>query len=226
MPAALYPPNTKLIQASKRNPSAAPVEEIAEYLLCGTCEGLFNRNGESYALRWIAPKIVKSKEREIPLLTLIDAATPFHTFDDVGHFRSADLNLDMDQFAYFAVSVVWRASARVWRLTGGRPSERIDLSGYATALRQYLLGRSLLPQTVAVTATVCTDRFSRERWFTPTESRDYGCRSFPLLTFGVGFRTWIGHNIPGKIRDACCIRSADRPILRTHCDDQTARVMD
>jgi hypothetical protein len=85
-------------------------EEAKAYLLCAECEGRFNNNGESEVLRWIAPKAT----RDFPILDLLRKSSPWVHDNVHARFSGRDIGLDTDAFAYFALSIVWRAAAARW----------------------------------------------------------------------------------------------------------------
>jgi hypothetical protein len=132
--------------------------------------------------------------------------------------------LKADAFAYFALSIVWRAAVHEWALPDGSRTAPLDLGPKQESIRLYLLERAGFPDAI-VTVTVCTDSFSRQHWVTPMVSLDPPCRSFPFIALGVVFRVWVGPGIPRRLRELCCRTEPQHPILSTFCDDQTARVL-
>jgi hypothetical protein len=137
----------------------------------------------------------------------------------------AALGLGSEAFAHFAISIVWRASVHRWLLPDGTTTSGLDLGDFAESVRRYLVGTAPLPDS-HVTVAVCTDRFSREHWVAPMLSLDHGCHSFPFITLGVVFRVWFGAKTPEHIRRVSCRSKPDHPILVTHCEDQTARILE
>ena len=221
MPAALYPPNHILVETSPTAVIVDPVQ-VKDYVLCPTCERLFNVNGEDEVLRWIAAKAVG---KAFPLLEKMQATTPLRVLPEgFTVHSSAALGVNPDRFAYFALSILWRASIRSWTQFNGSLSVQRDLGPYAEPIRRFLLGEAPLPDNVVVVVTVCMDPESRETWFAPAFNDDYGCLTFPFLALGVIFRVWLGP-IPDHIRAICCRTSAEKPLMLAYCADQTQRIM-
>jgi hypothetical protein len=225
IPAALYPKNRRWT-VTTRTRVVSDAIEVKEYLLCAACEGRFNRNGESEVLRWVAPKLKAG--RPFPLLGAILSSPGQQLAPGVADVRvhsAAAFGVDTEAFAYFAVSVIWRAAIHEWTLPDGSKSRPLQLGAAMEPIRLFLLGQAAFPDAV-VTVAVCTDAVSRRHWLAPMVNVDYSCGSFPFMTMGVMFRVWIGPGVPAHIRRLSCLREPDRPILATHCDDQTIRVLD
>jgi hypothetical protein len=103
IPAALYATPKKLEFATVESTGFVD-EHIRVPLLCESCEGLFDRNGEQEVLRHIAAKSFK----RFPLAEKLKLALPREEYPDLSRFCGTELGMDMDKFAYFALSVVWR----------------------------------------------------------------------------------------------------------------------
>jgi IS5 family transposase len=75
MPAAMYPGNRTLVLATRETTITDPGsdDQVKDHLLCGECEQLFNRNGESEVLRWMAPK---AKPGNSPLQQKVQGEQP------------------------------------------------------------------------------------------------------------------------------------------------------
>src|SRR5258708_1409466 len=82
-------------------------------------------------------------------------------------FFGPDFGLDMDKFAYFAVSVVWRIAACRWQMPDGDLTMEVQLGDFQENMRKYLLGEIPLPSDMAVIVIVCSDIESRQRFFHP-----------------------------------------------------------
>jgi hypothetical protein len=137
--------------------------------------------------------------QQSPALRFLPESIVLHSSDVIG--------VDGSKFAYFALSIAWRAAAHVWVLPDGNKSIQRDLGSFAEPIRLHLLGDAPFPHDVAVVVTVCVDDESRTAWFVPALNDDYGCLTYPFLALGVIFRVWLGQNIPSRIRDLCCCSS-------------------
>jgi hypothetical protein len=200
MPAAFYPRGKKL-QFLTNSGVATVTREMKAHLLCRDCEMRFDQNGESEVLRWIVPKLTK---RFPPLFERLRLGRPREHWPDLARFAGYDLGLDMDRFAYFAVSIVWRASIHDWTLHNGSMMERIPLGQFANDVRHYLLGETSLPSAMSVIVMVSSDEESRKMWFVPDEWIEAKCRNVRFIVRGVMFRVIMGHEMPPLFHDLSC----------------------
>jgi len=199
IPRALYPKNVRQ-QFATRSEVAALRDEMKAYLLCEECEGRFDRDGESEVLRHVAAKSTKS----FPLHEKLRLALPREQHPDISRFAGSDLGLDMDKFAYFAMSIVWRGTAHDWTLPDGSVLPRSSLGDFQEEIRKYLLGETQLPRDMVVLVIVCSDQESRKTWILPTGEVAENCINFRFLLRGVFFRVLIGYQMPPFYRDLCC----------------------
>jgi len=129
------------LQYATRTGTGVLEDEVKAYLLCIDCEEFFNRNGESEVLRHIAAKSVK----RFPLHEKLRLALPREHHPEVSRYAGYDLGLDMDKFAYFTLSVVWRGGVHDWVLPDGTVQSRLELGGFEEPIRLYLLGTAPFP---------------------------------------------------------------------------------
>lgn len=153
MPAGLYPKNKKLQIATRSQTKLGPAQ-VVDRLLCGECEQRLNRNGEDEVLRWLAPKAKKGKS---PLWEALQGATPVFRNSDLAMYFASAFGISVERFAYFVLSLVWRAAAHEWPLPDGTRSARLDLGEYSEPVRRYLLGDAGFPEHTYMTMALCTD---------------------------------------------------------------------
>jgi len=216
MPAALYPKNKKKALATRTETILDP-DQIQERFLCEECEQRFNRNGESEVLRWIAPK---AKTGASPLQEALRKTPAWtHPSDDLTCHLSASLGISPEKFAYFALSLVWRAAAHAWPVQDGSLTTPLDLADFAEPVRQFLLGKASFPSHTLIMLTVCSDERSQEYWMPPTRSGEIeGLIVVPIN--GVLFRVWMGRVVPSRLHpQSIFFPSPDNPVFRTNCWD-------
>jgi hypothetical protein len=202
IPSALYASPGKL-EFATRESSGVVIEHMRVPLLCDECEGLFDSMGESEVLRHIAAK----SSKYFPLHEKLRLALPREEWPDVARFSGQDIGVDMDKFAYFALSIVWRGAAHDWILFDGTVRPRTRIGGFEEPIRQYLLGKSPLPPDTAIIVIVCTDDGARKTFTTPVIHVEDNCLNFRFLARGVLFRVMMGRHLPEAFRQASCTSS-------------------
>lgn len=205
MPAALYPKNMKLEYLPRDG--AQPVTEITDLLLCFECEKRFNKKGESEVLRHIAGKIANKTN---PIVTKLEPLTVREEDETLKSYCGAEAGLNMDMFAYFALSMAWRGT-HSWPLAGGRHTTPLRLGFYEEPIRRFLADETGdFPPESSVIVIVCTDKLSREAWFLPTQCDDVWYHDIRLLAFGVFFRILLGRSVPSVLMTDSCHAAGKR----------------
>jgi hypothetical protein len=164
MPAALYGNRKKEFEISTFSGTIKTKTQIKQPLCCEECEQRFNQGGETHVLDVIAPK----NTRGFPLHERMQIAYARDRDPSVSRFYGPDFSLDMDKFAYFAVSVVWRVAASQWLMQDGNLTQEVNLGTFQENMRRYLLGETPLPSDMAVIVIVCSDVESRKRFCHPS----------------------------------------------------------
>jgi hypothetical protein len=200
MPAALYGDRKKELEVTTYSGTFTSKQHIKQPLLCQMCEQRFDQGGETHVLEVIAPKNRKS----FPLHQRMKVAWARESDASSARFYGPDFNLDMDKFAYFAVSVVWRATACQWLMQDGNLTQEVKLGTFQENMRRYLLGETPLPEDMAVIVIVCSDTESRRRFFHPTGFVEAGCINFRFLARGVLFRVMMGYQMLPYLREHSC----------------------
>jgi hypothetical protein len=199
IPRALYHSGKSDLQFATRSSSGKIKRHISDLLLCNACERRLDENGESEVLLHIAPKAGK----RFPLHEKLRLALPREAFSDLQRFAGNDLGIDMDKFAYFALSMVWRAAVHDWEMPDGSILPRMAIGNFEPPIREYLLGEAFPPDT-AVIVVVCSDAEARKVWTTPTVLVEADCLNFRFLLRGIFFRVMMGYRMWSSFREACC----------------------
>jgi hypothetical protein len=206
MPAALYPKARKPRYATRNSTGNFDSKEkhIKDYLLCSDCEQLFDRKGESEVLYWISPKSKTFRLAERLRVALPRDYNPSNPDQSINRYSGLDIGVDMDKFAYFAMSLVWRGAVHDWTMPDGTVRPHDALGAFIEPMRLYLIGKTLLPPDTSVIVIVGSDDESRKIWTTPQVHVEANCLNFRFLTFGVLFRVMMGYQQPQYFRDNCC----------------------
>ena len=199
MPAGLYHSGKKGLQYGTRLKSGRVEHHIKDLLLCSSCEQRFDDGGESYVLSLIAAKMMD----EFPLHQKLRVALPRESHPDIWRFSGDDLGINMERFAYFALSIVWRAAINDWEMPDGTILPKKAIGDFEPPIRKYLLGGAFPPDT-SVIVIVCTDGQARRVWNTPTILIEANCLNFRFLARGVFFRVMMGYQMSEEFRNMSC----------------------
>jgi hypothetical protein len=221
IPAAMY---KYLLDPKKKNDNPVVVgrkvtattsKQVVDYLLCSSCEDLFNKRGES----WMLKQVWNGKQ--FPLLDRLNVAHPYCTFSEVVAFSGSAVGIDTDSLGYFALSILWRAAVHVWNTPFGGKTTLLDLGPVEKPIREFLLGEQPFPDDVAIMVHICTDSSSRGSFHVPSRVQANPIPSFGFQTLGVMFRIYVGNIIPGNIRALCCVTSDNKLIFLRDCSEKT-----
>jgi hypothetical protein len=124
------------------------------HFLCSPCEQLFSRHGESVVIA-----SCHRKDGEFLLRDRLRKIKPSRTTSNgrgVYFGDAVPADVGASAFYYFALSIIWRASAVSWPgETGVTPGSLGDV--YQEIFRRYLLGETSPPENVAVNIHVYFD---------------------------------------------------------------------
>jgi hypothetical protein len=187
-------------------------EELKAHLLCRTCEERFSVHGEEEVLKHIAPKYVL---KALPVAERMKVAWARDDDLTAPRYDARDFDMDMEKFAYFALSIVWRRTIHDW----SPAIPRWELGQFAEDMRNYLLGETAFPGNMSVLVMVCSDVASRRIWTIPTQFVEAGCLNFAFDARGMRFRVMMGHLPPFAFAADC--RGPLRPIFLADCEEKT-----
>ena len=141
-----------IVSASRERGSIYTDKQVAEYLLCDDCEGMFSRKGESV----VCGECCRREEGFILREKLKESGA--FTGGGKGWLmpeRESNINLDYKEYLYFGASILWRASAGRWPRYVGRM--RGNLGSYEEKIRKYLLGELDFPRNVFLLVFASSD---------------------------------------------------------------------
>ena len=200
LPAALYGARKKDFEVHTVSGVTRTQTQMKQPLLCSECEQRFNQKGEDHVLKAIAPK----SKKHFPLHARMRVAFARESDPSVSRFHGPDFGLDTNQFAYFAISVIWRVAVAQWEMQDGTFTRKVDLGDYEEEMRRFLVGELALPDHMVVIVIVCSDTESRRWFFVPGEFIEAGCINFRFLARGVYFRVMLGHSIDPTFQNGSC----------------------
>lgn len=169
-------------------------EQVTQHLLCDECEGRFSRQGESHVLRNCWRKgsgfYLRDNLNEENRLILHNEVS-VHDTRSIPHIK-------VDHFTYFAVSLVWRMAAAIWRDQQG-VFLGTSLGPYLEPIRKYLLGVAELPETVTVFVHVSSEKIPDNIATTPMMTRQNCVTRHKFYVPGLLFAVFVGKNFSRKM---------------------------
>lgn len=192
--------------------------QIHDYVLCGDCEQLLNKNCEDYTIGQMRGR------HGFPLLERLHVAPSIDSSGSVQVYSGPPIGVETEKLAFFAVSVVWRAAAHSWRnLYSDNRTYSIDVGRFLEPMRQYLIGLGPFPSDLAVNVQVATDSHSQHSAYTPSLARGTPCTIFGFLTCGIHFAVAMGTPLPPQYIQTCCHGSPKKLIFSKDLRGQSIR---
>lgn len=175
--------------------------QMRDYVFCRQCEERFNKNGESWVMKYCSRNAEGFKLKE-----LIDASKPI-AGNGLRVYSVADTpEIDVDKLTYFASSIIWRAAMHKWRL-GKKRVEPIYLGTYREELRLYLLGLTPFPKNAVVWVSVIPEEKLWNVLIPPYGEKVNQCMRYKFPFLGISFIVFLGNQIDSAFRDMCTLRS-------------------
>jgi len=175
--------------------------QMKDYVLCPQCEERFNKNGESWVMKYCSRNAEGFKLKE-----LIDASKPLGGNGLKVYSAALIPEIDLDQITYFASSIVWRAAVHKWKL-GKKRIEPIYLGPYREELRRYLLGETHFPKNAVVWVSVIPEEKLWNVFIPPYGEKVNQCKRYKFPFLGISIMVFLGNQIDSTFRDMCTLRS-------------------
>ena len=222
LPAALYRivgsgsnpknPNTVLITPDGNRESST---QAWLHLLCGVCERRLNDYGE----RWVLRNCYRGRggfrlRDELRRRASLSSDEKFEVYSAI--------NNEVAQLAYFALSVIWRASLCDWPHRGLTYPQR-ELGPYQDDVRRYLCGETIFPQFAAVNVNLSRLPTPVLAFKFPESFRALECHCHRFHIPGISFVVAIGRE-SSRMQDICIVNSSSHPAFVNTISDE--RVQD
>lgn len=207
LPASLY----KTVHGTEKNPHPlhinpvdwrqSSVQDVAT-LLCDTCEQLIHCQGENWVLRHLLRRTGRFR-----LLDMVEKWSQSVTVDQYTVYSiNSGSPIDFGALAYFAASVIWKASVHKWQSYG--QGKNISLGNvYQEKFRRYLLGETRFPDdAVFIMDVTRPENRLKEVLCSPATSRGDKHYRHWFMTPGVIFEIAVGRLMSDAVRGLCALR--------------------
>lgn len=179
--------------------------QTQDFLLCGECEDVLNRGGET----WILDKLA-TWERTFPLYDLLAKVPPL--FDEDGmivYLAAQNPTIEVKKLTHFALGLFWKASVHSWR--GDSTDPRIDLGPYSEEIRKWLLNQNTFPDNIYLTVVIEKPQKAQITMIDPYQGVRGRWRTHFVHVPGVLFMMAVGKIVDDEVR-AFSITNAGNPI--------------
>jgi hypothetical protein len=175
--------------------------QMKDYVLCPQCEERFNKNGESWVMKYC------SRNAEgFRLKKLIAASKPL-AGNGLKVYSAALLpEIDLNQLTYFASSILWRAAVHKWKIAK-KTVEPIYLGPYREELRRFLLAETLFPQKAVIWVSIVPEEKLWNVFIPPYGEKVEQCTRYKFVFLGISFMLFFGSQIDSVFREMCTLRS-------------------
>lgn len=180
--------------------------QTQDYLLCGDCEDLLNKGGET----WITSKLA-TYEKTFRLYDLVVSGPVLVSEHDWRVYCGArNPNIEVDKIIHFAMGLFWKASVHPWR--GDRNEPRINLGPYSEEIRRFLNG-DCFPANIALAVALSPPGLAYIGFNDPYEAARDLHRNFMLFVPGMWFMLSVGKTLSSETRALCIASNPDNPIM-------------
>jgi hypothetical protein len=188
--------------------------QVRDFVLCGDCEQLFNRNGEAYVSSLVYDGV------RFPLLDKLNVAMTVKEESNLRVYSASAMGLNDHKIAYFGLSVFWRASVHSW-VTIGAQETSIRLGATEEPIRKCLIGEGPFPANIALVVHACSDAMSKGLIFFPAKAVGSTYETYSMLVRGVYFRLLAGLSPHARGRRLCIVNSPRHVIFEEDCDNRS-----
>jgi hypothetical protein len=180
-------------------------DQLRGHTFCGDCEQMLSDKGE----KWVLANIPDDQGEPFPLQEALIPEEPVFTGDEINLYAGRSLPaFNMEKLIYFGMSIFWRAAARRWTSSLGGTAPPVELGEYYEPIRQYLLGAPF-PEDVVIFVLIYNRKPAMNSATTVLAAKDGMGSLYWFYLHGLGFKLYLGKDVPNDIRRLCAYRSAE-----------------
>jgi len=177
--------------------------QLTDRVLCGDCEGRFDRLGE----RWVLPRT--AAKTRFPLLETVRNAPVDQDIPGATLHRCEGVSgIDVEKLTYFAMSIFWRAATHHWK----QKVSRLELGPYEEKIRAWLLGDASFPKDMSLIVTLASENKDIFTIVAPVPVQTSPYHGFIFYVPGIEFLLCVGKEVSPTMRKFCVYTMADHPI--------------
>jgi len=182
-------------------------KQVRDYVFCGDCEQLFNREGEN----WFCP-LLPTVGRPFPLRERVMKGRLLYRDETTAIFQGADNpEIDTANLTHFALGMFFKAAIHSWKKGSTEPYMQMEPED-VEAIRLYLLGMGDVPKRMALCITVDSLVTPLQMGVQPYRMQDtQGLKRYVFYLAGVFFQLFVGDGAAEK-NVACFGVHPARPI--------------
>jgi hypothetical protein len=186
--------------------------ESTDHVLCRDCEGRFNVRGEE----WLHTRVARPEG--FPIQDALKNNSPILAGEKLAVYPGAKIpDLEMNQLAYFGLSIFWRSSVHNWPDPNKpwRTMLGIRLGPYEEPIRLFLLDEGSFPSTAAILISVWPYDESPAPvvFHTPVSANRGTFHAHQFYIPGIDFKFVAGKALPEAFHFMCAQTCPERAIL-------------
>ncbi len=181
--------------------------QVQDYLFCDSCEDIFNKKGET----WVLPLLARL-DAPFPLHDMLVKQAPYQTDGEIKIYATAlNPEIQADKLIHFAMGIFFKAAVHRW--SGTRTEMWINLGPYTEPLRRFLLGETVFPARMCLTAAVLPSP-TRAIWYCqPYRDSTDGRFSYRFNACGIQFILVVGNAVTSDDRTGCFASNPAHPMI-------------
>jgi hypothetical protein len=182
-------------------------KQTSEYLLCGDCEQLLGKEGET----WVLPRLARANGDFKLYDSLVKRPPELHNAEITVYGTTANPEINRQKLIHLGLGYFYKASIHAW----GREhtTSLIELGEGSEDLRKYLLGQGDFPQNMALVVFVLPKPVSLIGFTEPIRSVNTNCERYHFYVPGMFFNLCVGNDVQEQYKHLCLVRETVGPVI-------------
>lgn len=182
-------------------------KQTSEYLLCGDCEQLLGKEGET----WVLPRLARANGEFKLYDSLVKRPPELQTPEITVYGTTANPEIKRENLIHFGLGYFWKASVHRW---GREHTESlIELGAGSEDLRKCLLRKGNFPKNMALVVFVLPKPVSLIGFTEPIRSVNTNCARYHFYVPGMFFNLCVGDDVQEQYKHLCLVREPVGPVI-------------